>query len=200
MRVSSRALRDRGATLLVSPLTQHRKQSLRNRSLPFRNAYRICVSSACYAIPTHQDTVCTSTSSRPKASQLHVEVQSLEVTSPDTFGAAFQAAKKNNLSGMIVFVDILTFGRRHDITTLATKYRIPTVAYVREFADAGGLLAYGANLADMHRRAASTGSLKARSPATSLSSSQPSSSWSSTDVEPRMAVLLPEARRDVMCS
>jgi len=55
---------------------------------------------------------------------------------------------------MIVFVDILTFGRRHDITTLATTYRIPTVAYVREFADAGGLLAYGANLADMHRRAA----------------------------------------------
>jgi len=89
-----------------------------------------------------------------QASQLHVEVQSLEVTSPDTVGAAFQAAKKNNLNGMIVFVDILTFGRRHDITTLATKYRIPTVAYVREFADAGGLLAYGANLADMHRRAA----------------------------------------------
>jgi len=89
-----------------------------------------------------------------QASQLHVEVQSLEVTSPDTVGAAFQAAKKNNLNGMIVFVDILTFGRRRDITTLATKYRIPTVAYVREFADAGGLLAYGANLADMHRRAA----------------------------------------------
>ena len=37
---------------------------------------------------------------------------------------------------------------------LAAKNRLPTVYPVREFVDAGGLMAYGPNLADLYRRAA----------------------------------------------
>jgi putative ABC transport system substrate-binding protein len=37
---------------------------------------------------------------------------------------------------------------------LAAKNRLPAVYQVREFVDAGGLMSYGANLADLVRRAA----------------------------------------------
>jgi putative ABC transport system substrate-binding protein len=38
--------------------------------------------------------------------------------------------------------------------TFAARSRLPAISGVREFADAGGLLAYGASLADLTRRAA----------------------------------------------
>src|SRR5262249_22894449 len=46
------------------------------------------------------------------------------------------------------------YDNRQKIATFAAKSRLPAIAGVREFAAAGGLLAYGANLADLTRRAA----------------------------------------------
>jgi putative ABC transport system substrate-binding protein len=40
------------------------------------------------------------------------------------------------------------------IAGLATKSRLPSISHRSEFADAGGLAAYGPDRADMHRRAA----------------------------------------------
>ena len=40
------------------------------------------------------------------------------------------------------------------LVDLADKNRLPAVYTSREFVDAGGLMAYGANLADLYRRAA----------------------------------------------
>ena len=37
---------------------------------------------------------------------------------------------------------------------LAASKRLPLVAHLREFADAGGLMTYGPNVVDVHRRAA----------------------------------------------
>ena len=55
---------------------------------------------------------------------------------------------------MIVLIDTVTFIHRKEIADLAKKHRLPSVAYVREFAEAGGLIAYGADLADLLRRTA----------------------------------------------
>ena len=47
------------------------------------------------------------------------------------------------------------FEREHRrLVDLAAKNRLPAVYGVREFVDAGGLMAYGPNLADLYRRAA----------------------------------------------
>ncbi len=46
------------------------------------------------------------------------------------------------------------FGERRRLVDLAAKNRLPAVYTWREFVDAGGLMAYGATLADMFRRAA----------------------------------------------
>jgi putative tryptophan/tyrosine transport system substrate-binding protein len=40
------------------------------------------------------------------------------------------------------------------IAALATHYRLPSIALFREYAEAGGLMAYGPNLAALARRAA----------------------------------------------
>jgi putative ABC transport system substrate-binding protein len=46
------------------------------------------------------------------------------------------------------------FGERRRLVDLAAKTRLPTVFPWREYVDAGGLMAYGADLADLFRRAA----------------------------------------------
>jgi putative ABC transport system substrate-binding protein len=46
------------------------------------------------------------------------------------------------------------FGERRRLVDLAAKNRLPAVYPWREFVDAGGLMAYGADLADLFRRAA----------------------------------------------
>jgi putative ABC transport system substrate-binding protein len=88
------------------------------------------------------------------ARQLRVGLQSLEVQSPTALEAAFQAARQQHADGLIVFVDTLTFTHFRDIGDLATKYQLPSVAYLKEFAKAGGLLTYGISLADLYRRPA----------------------------------------------
>ena len=46
------------------------------------------------------------------------------------------------------------FSERRRLVDLAAKNRLPTVFPYREFVDAGGLMAYGPNFADLSRRAA----------------------------------------------
>jgi len=43
---------------------------------------------------------------------------------------------------------------RRRLVDLAAKHRLPTVYTSRDFVDAGGLMTYGPNLADLFRRAA----------------------------------------------
>ena len=45
-------------------------------------------------------------------------------------------------------------GERRRLVDLAAKHRLPAVYTVREYIDAGGLMAYAPNLADVYRRAA----------------------------------------------
>jgi putative ABC transport system substrate-binding protein len=67
---------------------------------------------------------------------------------------ALEDAFRQNAAALIAVEDPLTFDNRQQIVTFAAKSRLPAIYGVREFADAGGLLAYGANLADLSRRAA----------------------------------------------
>jgi putative ABC transport system substrate-binding protein len=66
---------------------------------------------------------------------------------------AAQAREPN--SGLIVMPDTFTIGHRADITKLATRYLVPAVYWSRDFAELGGLISYGPDVADEFRRAAS---------------------------------------------
>jgi hypothetical protein len=65
---------------------------------------------------------------------------------------AAQAREPN--SGLIVMPDTFTSAYRVEITSLAARYRLPTVYPFRSFAEVGGLLSYGVDLIDNFRRAA----------------------------------------------
>ncbi len=56
--------------------------------------------------------------------------------------------------GAVPRIGLLESGERRRLAELALKYRLPTVHGQREYVDAGGLIAYGADLAELFRRAA----------------------------------------------
>ena len=55
---------------------------------------------------------------------------------------------------MIVMTDNFTTGNRAEITSLAARYRLPTIYPYRFFVELGGLLSYGSDIPDNFRRAA----------------------------------------------
>jgi putative tryptophan/tyrosine transport system substrate-binding protein len=88
------------------------------------------------------------------ARQLKLEVQSLEVHTPDDVTSALEAAVREKANALITVEDPLTVNYRKQIADFAIKNRVPTMSGLREYVDAGGLLSYGPALADLYRRAA----------------------------------------------
>jgi len=85
---------------------------------------------------------------------LGVTLQSLEVRDPSEFEPAFTAMTKGRAGALLVPPDSLTLAHRTRIVDLAAKSRLPAMYGLREFVDAGGLMAYGSSLAQIFRRAA----------------------------------------------
>ena len=56
--------------------------------------------------------------------------------------------------GLILTASALSTVRRELIIALAARHKLPTVYFERHFVAAGGLISYGANFIDQHRRAA----------------------------------------------
>jgi putative ABC transport system substrate-binding protein len=83
-----------------------------------------------------------------------VRLQYLDVRSPKEIEAAFQAASKGRADALIVLRNPLPGAERTRIVQLAAKSRLPAIYSNAEYLDAGGLLFYGPNSADLYRRAA----------------------------------------------
>jgi putative ABC transport system substrate-binding protein len=84
-----------------------------------------------------------------------LDLRSLEVRGPNPdLTGAFQAAKTARLDALIVVANPLMSQRAKQVFELATKNRLPSMTEEGRYVDEGGLMSYGANLADLHRRAA----------------------------------------------
>jgi putative tryptophan/tyrosine transport system substrate-binding protein len=88
------------------------------------------------------------------ARNLGLTLQSVEVRGRNEFEGAFAAMVRERANGVVVAQDPITFGSRSQVVLLAARSRLPAVYGVREFAEAGGLMSYGPNIADQFRRAA----------------------------------------------
>jgi putative ABC transport system substrate-binding protein len=88
------------------------------------------------------------------ARNLGVAFQSVEVRGHAELEGAFAAMVRERANGIVVAQDPVTFGSRSQVVLLAARSRLPAVYGVREFAEAGGLMSYGPNIADQFRRAA----------------------------------------------
>jgi putative tryptophan/tyrosine transport system substrate-binding protein len=92
---------------------------------------------------------------RLAAVPLGVSVQSVDVLSPKDFESAFQAATKAQANGALWVVSgSIGSGHQAKIAELAVKSRLPTIYERQNYVSAGGLMSYGVNLPDLHRRAA----------------------------------------------
>lgn len=88
------------------------------------------------------------------ARALGVRLQSLEARNSQEIDGAFAAMTSERPGALLVLPDVIFLSQRRQLTELATKKRLPAVYGVREYAEAGGLMAYGANYIDLVRRAA----------------------------------------------
>jgi putative ABC transport system substrate-binding protein len=88
------------------------------------------------------------------AHSLGLPVRSLELRDVGQLDAAFETAFQAQALALIVLSDGVLYSRRDQIAQLAAKYRVACVAWTPEFADSGCLMTYGADVVDMHRRAA----------------------------------------------
>jgi putative ABC transport system substrate-binding protein len=58
---------------------------------------------------------------------------------------AFAALVQNRADALVVGAEPFFIDRRVQIVTLTTRYLLPTVYFLREFAEIGGLMSYGAS-------------------------------------------------------
>jgi putative ABC transport system substrate-binding protein len=83
-----------------------------------------------------------------------LKLQPLELPNPPDLEDAFRVIRRSHAEALFVLESALIYRARGDIARLALKHRLPTSFAFREYADAGGLVAYGVNFANMFRRAA----------------------------------------------
>jgi putative ABC transport system substrate-binding protein len=86
---------------------------------------------------------------------LAVQLQSLDVSlaNPD-FKGAFGAATKGRADAFLTLTPAIVAFYRKEIVTLVAKSRLPAIYHSRGFVEDGGLMSYGADVADSYRRAA----------------------------------------------
>jgi putative ABC transport system substrate-binding protein len=89
------------------------------------------------------------------ARTLGMRLQAVEVRDAADFDRAFSHMTRARTVALTVLGTTMFFNERRRLADLAVKNRLPAVYSTKEFVDAGGLMAYGANLADLFRRAAS---------------------------------------------
>jgi len=88
------------------------------------------------------------------ARALGLRLQFLEARGPDDFDRAFSDMTRARADALTVLPSNMFTNERRRLVDLAAKNRLPAVYPWREGVDAGGLMAYGANFADLYRRAA----------------------------------------------
>ena len=86
---------------------------------------------------------------RALGQQIHVFNASTE----NEIDAAFALVAKQKSDALLVGTDPFFTSQRDRLVALAAKNRIPAVYSLRDYAQAGGLMSYGASLTDAYRQA-----------------------------------------------
>ena len=136
-----------GLTFISSDLNNKRLELLK-QAVPKTSQVAILVNPAnpvWNAYPRNMEAV---------AKTLGLRLLRVEARDLDELEAAFVSMAKSNVNGLSLVTDTVFGALRNRISELAAKNRLPAIAERREFADAGGLIAYGVDIPDMFRRAA----------------------------------------------
>ena len=88
------------------------------------------------------------------AKALGVHLETLEVREPPDIERAFRSVVPARTTAILTIADAFLWSQREHIVTLSARHSLPGMFPEEEFAEAGGLMAYGPHVADNFRRAA----------------------------------------------
>ena len=83
------------------------------------------------------------------ASSIGAQIEVFGVSSAGEIDDAFTNLSQAGIEALVVSPGQL-FRNRADLAALAARHAIPTMYYDREFAEVGGLISYGSDLADQY--------------------------------------------------
>ena len=89
------------------------------------------------------------------ARTIGLQIQVLKASTIGEINAAFATFVRERPDALFVGQDPFFNSRRTQLVHLATRYAVPASYTARDFAEAGGLMSYGANIADAWRQAGS---------------------------------------------
>jgi putative ABC transport system substrate-binding protein len=89
------------------------------------------------------------------ARALKLEVKDFLVSRPEDLAPTFVAMSQARIGAILVRRDVLVVEpNRAAVVALAAQQRLPAMYSFRQFPDSGGLMSYGVNVNDIHRRSA----------------------------------------------
>jgi putative ABC transport system substrate-binding protein len=81
-----------------------------------------------------------------------LQIQFFNASTNGEINAAFATFVRERLDAVLIGLDPFFNSRRIQLVQLATRYAVPASYPARDFAEAGGLISYGANIADAWRQ------------------------------------------------
>jgi putative ABC transport system substrate-binding protein len=135
-----------GTTIMVSELGPKRLDVLR-QLLP--NAASVAV----LANPEFQPASAEVRNLEDAAHTLGIKISALNARTESDIDTAFTTIVQQKADALIVGGDPFLLGQRDQLVRLAARYNVPTIYFLREFVDAGGLLSYGPSIANGYRQA-----------------------------------------------
>jgi putative ABC transport system substrate-binding protein len=90
---------------------------------------------------------------RSAAESLGLHLQVLNASMEKEFESVFSAVGQESASGLVFTSDPYFAFRSGQLAELAMKYRVPAITQSRDFPNAGGLMSYGGDFTQSHRRA-----------------------------------------------
>jgi len=103
--------------------------------------------------PTHPAAGVELKEAKRVAPLLGLEVHAFEAQDPTQLASALTEITAQRAHALLLVSDRMFVTERRTIAKFGVRHRVPVVHFVAEFADVGGLMAYGANVPALYRRA-----------------------------------------------
>jgi putative ABC transport system substrate-binding protein len=130
-----------GVTMLFDPLTPKKLQLL--SELVKETSFGFLVNPKNPNVKSHQEQAETA------ARALGLHLMMLTASSATEIDQAFALAREKKLGAVLLGDDPFFFSNSEQLVKAAVRYRVPTMYYVRDFPDAGGLMSYGPTFDEM---------------------------------------------------
>jgi putative tryptophan/tyrosine transport system substrate-binding protein len=102
--------------------------------------------------PKYQTTAAEVRKVEDAARALGIKMSVLNASTEDEIDTAFATIVQQKADALIIGTEPFLLGQRDQLVRLAARHSIPTIYFVREFVDAGGLLSYGPSVANGYRQ------------------------------------------------